>query len=635
MSAPSPRSTLARLLACTALASASLGQTSLYVTEYQFNNPKVRSMDLNGANVVELFAPPAGEWLPVGPAFDAGAGKLYWADAASPNNVLRANLDGSSLTSLVGLGANTAKGVALDGSGRMYYTAGNQIRRANLDGSGEQTLFTAAQTFPLSAPYVDGTNGHVYFWADEVIRRMDLDGANPKSVVTGVSSVRAIELDVEQSLIYWLDADTISDFVGRARLDDTAFTVLVDVSPSVVQSSGLIALLLEHGQGKLYYADDLTDTVRRSNFDGSGDQFFYAPPAGLSPSGITASTGTHVQPIADCNNNGVDDALDISSGSSSDCNANGFPDDCESGDPCTPPILLLDHGSDPVPSSRTVGGPSPAPGSQFEVFQPFDVPAGGWSVERIGFDGWTANFADGTGFTATLLPDDGSGTFPDETSPVASQAYNFRFNTDTIVWVDEHWGLSLSPNRYWLRLTGNDAPTYHGAINLAAAGSGGLNSISRSGLGNLFAAGPVALRISRSGCPSPTIYCTAKVTSSGCTPAIGFSGAPVVGGSFGTSCTQVPPGVPGIIFYGGSGSASIPFQGGFLCAQPPITRVLPVQNSGGAAACSGAFAHDFSPLLGSGDFAPGNSLWLEYWFRDPPASFGSGLSNALAITVCP
>ncbi len=34
-------------------------------------------------------------------------------------------------------------------------------------------------------------------------------------------------------------------------------------------------------------------------------------------------------PITDCNGNGIDDALDISSGTSQDCNGNGIPDECD------------------------------------------------------------------------------------------------------------------------------------------------------------------------------------------------------------------------------------------------------------------------------------------------------------------
>ena len=36
-----------------------------------------------------------------------------------------------------------------------------------------------------------------------------------------------------------------------------------------------------------------------------------------------------VSPFPDCNNNGVDDALDIAGSTSSDCNVNGIPDECE------------------------------------------------------------------------------------------------------------------------------------------------------------------------------------------------------------------------------------------------------------------------------------------------------------------
>ena len=33
--------------------------------------------------------------------------------------------------------------------------------------------------------------------------------------------------------------------------------------------------------------------------------------------------------LADCNNNGIDDTLDITNGTSEDCNGNGFPDECD------------------------------------------------------------------------------------------------------------------------------------------------------------------------------------------------------------------------------------------------------------------------------------------------------------------
>jgi hypothetical protein len=73
-------------------------------------------------------------------------------------------------------------------------------------------------------------------------------------------------------------------------------------------------------------------------------------------------------------------------------------------------VLLLDNGSDAANTQgRAVGIPS-----QWQQFQPFDVPAGGWVVGEVGIDGNYYNFADGSGLTATFFPDAGSGQAPDE-----------------------------------------------------------------------------------------------------------------------------------------------------------------------------------------------------------------------------
>jgi hypothetical protein len=134
-------------------------------------------------------------------------------------------------------------------------------------------------------------------------------------------------------------------------------------------------------------------------------------------------------------------------------------------------------------------------------------------------------------------------------------------------------------------------------------------------------------------CPMPSVYCTAKVTSGGCLPAIGFTGTPVPGGGFSATCDQVEPNRMGLLFYSMTGSfgGGVPFQGGFLCAEPPQTR-LPVQDSGGSLACSGTFLTPLESVVTS--LTPGTQVWSQYWFRDPAAASGTGLSDALFFTVC-
>jgi hypothetical protein len=74
-----------------------------------------------------------------------------------------------------------------------------------------------------------------------------------------------------------------------------------------------------------------------------------------------------------------------------------------------------------------------------------------------------------------------------------------------------------------------------------------------------------------------------------------------------------------------------------LCDKPP-TRRTPVQNSGGAAACSGKFVFDFNAWLAGGNdplVAAGTQIDGQFWFRDPASASTTGLSAGVEFTVCP
>ena len=93
----------------------------------------------------------------------------------------------------------------------------------------------------------------------------------------------------------------------------------------------------------------------------------------------------------------------------------------------------------------------------------------------------------------------------------------------------------------------------------------------------------------------------------------------------------------GIFFYGLS-PTQVPFQGGFLCVQAPVYR-LPLKSTGGAGLCTGQLAYTLADLLAHPSGGPlvsaGAVVTMQSWFRDPPASFGSGLSNGIQFVVCP
>jgi hypothetical protein len=140
--------------------------------------------------------------------------------------------------------------------------------------------------------------------------------------------------------------------------------------------------------------------------------------------------------------------------------------------------------------------------------------------------------------------------------------------------------------------------------------------------------------------PAPSVYCTAKTTSSGCSPSLSTSGAPSASAASGFTilASQVEAKNVGIFFFGTGGPASTPFQGGFLCVQSPVTRVAP-QAAGGSAACSGAYSLDFNAWLAANrpDLrAPGEAFYVQCWFRDPPDPVsGTGLTDAVGFVLAP
>jgi hypothetical protein len=139
-------------------------------------------------------------------------------------------------------------------------------------------------------------------------------------------------------------------------------------------------------------------------------------------------------------------------------------------------------------------------------------------------------------------------------------------------------------------------------------------------------------------CPSPVVYCTAKVNSQGCAPAMDATGHPTLGGldNFTLRAQSVINNKNGLFFWGFAPAAA-PFQGGTLCVSAPTVRT-PVQSSGGtpgADNCSGAYNFAFTHAYAlSRGLAAGMTIYAQGWQRDPASAFPTGLTNALQFTLC-
>jgi subtilisin-like proprotein convertase family protein len=149
---------------------------------------------------------------------------------------------------------------------------------------------------------------------------------------------------------------------------------------------------------------------------------------------------------------------------------------------------------------------------------------------------------------------------------------------------------------------------------------------------------------------SGTAYCTAKINSLGCLPAINGAGAPSAtsGAGYVVTASQVRNNKNGLLFYGVNGRAAVPFQGGTLCVASPIRRTSG-SNSGGnplpANDCSGVYAIDMNtfalsvgpPVPLAALKVPGTVVDCQWWGRDPGfiAPNNTTLSDGLEYTVGP
>ncbi|XP_019641225.1 PREDICTED: low-density lipoprotein receptor-related protein 6-like, partial [Branchiostoma belcheri] len=140
---------------------------------------------------------------------------VYWSDDRN-DKIHRARRDGSGRETILDI--NYVVGLALDhAGGDIYWTDydENTISVAKMNGSSTRTL-------AVSRPYdlvLDPKNGLMY-WADRGNDRIDraaMDGSNPTTIITGLSSTRAVTIDYREDRLYYSDGTRMysSDLLGN------------------------------------------------------------------------------------------------------------------------------------------------------------------------------------------------------------------------------------------------------------------------------------------------------------------------------------------------------------------------------------------------------------------------------------
>ena len=143
-------------------------------------------------------------------------------------------------------------------------------------------------------------------------------------------------------------------------------------------------------------------------------------------------------------------------------------------------------------------------------------------------------------------------------------------------------------------------------------------------------------------CTAPVTYCAGKANSLGCVATLAATGTASLTGAddFQLQATNVVNKQFGLYFWG-VGEASLPWQGGTLCVQGPLRRMI-THFSGGpglpGTACTGVLDQLFpQAVMANYGLQPGDQVFLQAWYRDPqhPDGTGVAMTDALRVTICP
>ncbi len=239
----------------------------LYIVDIGYN--RIQRADLDGSNVVTLVRTPGGNTARL--ALDLPAGKMYWTnhgEFGSGEGIFRANLDGTGVEQLPIPGLAEPWGIALDtAAAKVYWTdsGSGTINRANLDGSGAETLLSG-----LSAPWeleLDLANGRI-FWADILankIQSANLDGTGLTDLVdTGLVDPSGVAYDPQQDVLYFSDGD--GSRIYQVKPDGSDLAVLIDAGVSFPFQVAVDAL-----RDTVYWSEG-SGNIWRANLDGSSAQ---------------------------------------------------------------------------------------------------------------------------------------------------------------------------------------------------------------------------------------------------------------------------------------------------------------------------------------------------------------------------
>lgn len=276
---------------------------------------------LEGYNAVDqLWESQGGAISPVHPHGTQTTG----CAAANGNNALGVAGVGWNLSHRMMRVSNLSSGSAslsvLQHAARTSVEAGDKVASVSYSGVDSSSNLT-------TATYIKSIGGLLVWAAGNDNRNLTFGNRdNDDIIVAGATD----QNDAKASFsAYGVFVDVVAPGVGVATTSSSStssYAAVNGTSFACPLTAGLVALIWSANPALT--PDEVEDILKQSCNDlgtaGLDNTFGYGR-INVNNALVAAGGGG----ITDCNNNGVEDADDIASGTSQDCNANGIPDECD------------------------------------------------------------------------------------------------------------------------------------------------------------------------------------------------------------------------------------------------------------------------------------------------------------------
>jgi DNA-binding beta-propeller fold protein YncE len=240
---------------------------------------RISRVDVDNGTVLNLVT--TGLDVPEDVALDLAAGKMYWTDSGATDRIQRANLNGSAVETLIASGLSWPRGIALDpAAGKMYWTeiTSHAIYRADMALGATPELVVSGLSLSPQDIDLDVIGGKMYWVTASsgvtggALQRANLDGSGIETLQAPFASTAAVALDLGARKVYWsaVSGNPPVARILRASLDtgDFAATSVV-ITELITGASPAPGLAVEPRAGFPTTSDagDRTPVVPRIHVD--------------------------------------------------------------------------------------------------------------------------------------------------------------------------------------------------------------------------------------------------------------------------------------------------------------------------------------------------------------------------------